>query len=99
MGEDRKYSAEPDNIKDFFRNGLSLNNSLGVTGGSDKIQTYLSYTNNKVQGIIPKNDLNRHTFTLRASNQVSSKFSTDAKITYILQEIDKPVTGSINMII
>jgi TonB-linked SusC/RagA family outer membrane protein len=96
MGETRKYSAQPDNIKNFFRNGLSLNNYVGVTGGSDRMQAYLSYTNNKVQGIIPKNDLDRHTFTLRASSQVSSKFSTDAKITYILQQIDKPGTGQFN---
>lgn len=87
-GEQRKYSAEPDNIKDFFRTGVSLNNSIGISGGSEKTQTYLSYTNNKVQGIMPRNDMNRHTMNLRLSNQVSKKFSTDAKVTYILQDID-----------
>lgn len=87
-GEQRNYSAEPDNIKDFFRTGVSLNNSIGVSGGSEKMQTYLSYTNNNVQGIMPRNDMNRHTMNLRLSNQVSKKFSTDAKVTYILQDID-----------
>lgn len=87
-GEQRKYSAEPDNIKDFFRTGVSLNNSIGVSGGSEKMQTYLSYTNNNVKGIMPRNDMNRHTMNLRLSNQVSSKFSTDAKVTYILQDVD-----------
>ena len=64
-----------DNIRDFFRDGLSTNNYLSVTGGSAKVQTYLSYTHIKVNGIIPSNDLRRHTFTLRASNQVSDRFS------------------------
>ena len=86
-GEQRNYSAEPNNIKDFFRKGLTFNNSIGVSGGSDKMQTYLSYTNNSVQGIMPKNDLMRHTFNLRLTNQVSKRFSTDAKITYINQDI------------
>ena len=87
-GEQRSYSAQPDNVKDFFRTGVSWNNSIGVSGGSEKMQTYLSYTNNNVKGILPRNGLNRNTFNLRLSNQISSKFSTDAKITYISQQID-----------
>jgi len=88
MGEQRTYSPQPDNVKDFFRTGQSWNNSIGISGGSDKMQTYLSYTNNSVQGIMPRNDMNRHTVNLRVSNQISKKFSTDAKITYILQDIN-----------
>ena len=84
-GETRPYSAQEDNVKDFFRTGVSLNNSVGVSGGSEKMQTYLSYTNNKIQGIQPRNDLNRHTVTLRLSNNISSRLRTDAKLTYILQ--------------
>lgn len=87
-GEERTYSAQPDNIKDFFRTGLTVNNSIGISGGSEKMQTYLSYTNNSVQGIMPRNDLMRHTMNLRLSNQISKKFSTDAKVTYILQDVD-----------
>lgn len=87
-GEKRPYSAQEDNVKDFFRTGLSLNNSVGVSGGSDKMQTYLSYTNNKIQGIQPSNNLNRHTVTLRVSNNISKRLRTDAKVTYILQNTD-----------
>ncbi len=87
-GQTRKYSAEPDNVKEFFRTGLSANNSIGISGGSEKMQTYLSYTNNSVQGIQPKNDLSRHTINLRITNNISKKFSTDAKITYINQTIN-----------
>lgn len=97
LGEQRSYSPQEDNVKDFFRTGVTLNNSIGISGGNEKMQTYLSYTNNRVQGIIEKNDLIRHTFNLRLSNQVTSKFSTDAKITYIVQDIEnKPRTGEEN---
>ena len=91
------YSAQPNNVKDFFRNGTSFNNSIGVTGGTEKMQTYFSYTNNEVKGIIQKNDLTRHTVNLRITNQVSSRFSTDAKVTYINQEIkNRPRAGEEN---
>lgn len=87
-GQTRPYSAQPDNVKDFYRTGVSLNNSIGVTGGTEKMQTYLSYTNNKIQGIQPRNDLTRHTINLRVSNQIGKRFKTDGKVTYISQNID-----------
>jgi TonB-linked SusC/RagA family outer membrane protein len=91
------YSAQPDNVKDFFRKGTSINNSIGITGGTDKMQTYFSYTNNKIQGIIQKNDLIRHTVNLRITNQIGKRFSTDAKVTYVNQDIkNRPRTGEEN---
>jgi TonB-linked SusC/RagA family outer membrane protein len=97
LGKSSSYSAQPDNIKDFFRTGTSINNYIGLSGGTDKMQTYLSYTNNRIQGIIPGNELNRNTVTIRLVNQFSKRFSTDAKITYVNQRIDnRPRTGEEN---
>jgi len=97
LGNNASYSAQPNNVRDFFRTGTTVNNSVGVTMGSDKMQTYLSYANNHIQGIIPTNDLTRHNFNARFTNQVSKKLSTDAKVTYITQQIgNKPRTGEEN---
>lgn len=97
LGKQDTYSAQPNNIRDFFRTAVNWNNSIGVTGGSEKSQTYLSYTNNTLQGTVPRNDLVRHTINLRLSNQISPKLSTDAKVTYINQAIrNKPRTGEEN---
>jgi TonB-linked SusC/RagA family outer membrane protein len=87
FGEDRNYNAQPDNIKDFFRTGWNFNNSISVSGGNEKAQTYLSYTNNNIKGIVRSNDLMKHVVNLRLSNQISKRFSTDAKITYLKQNI------------
>jgi len=97
LGQQRSYTAQPDNIKDFFRTGVSSVTSIGVSGGSEKMQTYLSYTYSSIQGVVPFNDLERHNVNLRISNQISSRFSTDAKITYLRQDIsDRPRTGEEN---
>ena len=97
LGNPSTYSPAPDNVKDFFRNGVSFNNSVGISGGSDKMQTYLSYTNNYIQGIVPKNDLRRHTVNLRLTNQIGSRLTTDAKVTYVNQYImNRPRTGEEN---
>ncbi len=97
LGENAIYSPQSDNIRNFFRTGVSLNNSISVSGGSEKMQSYLSYTNSKVEGIIPENDLISHTINLRFSNTISEKLSTDAKITYFNREINNmPRTGEGN---
>ncbi len=97
LGKSVPYSPQPNNIKDFFNTGLSLNNSISVSGGSEKAQTYLSYTNKDIQGIIPRNTLLSHTIDLRISNQISKRFSTDAKVTYINEVIkNRPRTGEEN---
>lgn len=84
----------PDNIRNFYRNGISTNNSIGVSGGSENIQTYMSYTHNKNQGLIPNNDLQRHTLNLRISANPTKRLSLDGKITYINQDIkNKPYSG------
>ena len=44
--------GQPDRIKDFYRDGSSLTNTIGVSGGSEKMQTYFSYGNNKANGIL-----------------------------------------------
>ncbi|MEZ4987113.1 MAG: TonB-dependent receptor plug domain-containing protein [Saprospiraceae bacterium] len=44
-----KTTTYPDNVADFFRTGVSLSNSLGITGGTEKTQVYFSYTNNRDQ--------------------------------------------------
>jgi TonB-linked SusC/RagA family outer membrane protein len=84
----------PDNIKNFYRNGVSTNNSIGLSGGSENIQTYMSYTHNKNQGLIPNNDLQRHTLNLRINAKLTKRLSVDGKITYINQDIkNKPFSG------
>ncbi len=86
-----KSTTFANNIKDFFRTGISLNNSIGITGGTEKTQAYFSFTNNRDQGIISNNDLNRNTFNLRINQKLSDKLSADVKATYVKQVIDNKV--------
>jgi TonB-linked SusC/RagA family outer membrane protein len=75
------------NIPDFFRTAVSTNNAIGISSGTEKTQTYLSYANNYNQGILSNNSLMRHTMNLRINSQLTNKLSVDSKITYINQAI------------
>lgn len=90
-GNQQSLTAQPDNVKDFFETGVSLNNSVGITTGSEKVQSYFSYSNSQISGIVPNNTLDRHTVNLRVGTQVSKRLSTDAKVTYIYQKNDHKV--------
>lgn len=91
------YTAQKNNVKDFFHTGISLNNSVGFSAGSDHVQSYFSYTNNYAKGIMPRNDLNRHNLDFHISGDVFPKLTYDVKATYINQVINgKPRTGEEN---
>ena len=82
------FTGQKGRFNDFFRTGTTLNNSLSVSGGGEKMQTLLSYGNIKAQGILDNNDLTRHNLTLRISNTISKKLSLDTKLTYNNERID-----------
>ena len=84
-GKSQSMTPQPNNISDFFQLGSSFNNSVGIKGGTDKVQSYFSFTNNQAAGVVPGNTLDRNTVNLRISTNLSKKFSTDAKVTYVNQ--------------
>ena len=63
-------------------------------GGTDITQTYFSYANVYSEGIVPENNLKRHTLNLRVTSNIGKRFSTDAKVTYVHHDITgKPGVG------
>lgn len=83
-----------DNVKNFYNTGVTLNNSVNISGGTEKMQGYTSYTNNSISGIIPNNKLNRNTLNLRLNNEILPGLTTDVKLTYVNQKITgKPRLG------
>ena len=87
-GKSQNMVPQPNNVSGFFQIGTSFNNSVGIKGGSEKVQSYFSFTNNQVSGIVPGNTLDRNTINLRISANLSKKFSTDAKVTYVNQMLN-----------
>src|SRR5690606_25101893 len=78
----------------FYNTGTTVNNSINISGGTDKMQGYASYTNNSISGIVPDNALNRNTLNLRLNNEILPGLTTDLKLTYVNQKIDnKPRLG------
>ena len=96
-GKQVAMQGQPDRIKDFYRDGSSLTNTLGISGGSEKMQTYFSYGNNKANGILRNHVLDRHNFDFKIDNSITDKLSFFTKLSYIVEDVDnKPFTGERN---
>ena len=91
-GETKPYIAQPDNVKDFFQTGSNLINTVAVDGGTDKANMRFSYTNTKLNSILPNSDLLKHNFNLRSFAQLTDKFSIDSRVTYFHQETKNRAT-------
>ncbi|RAJ02584.1 TonB-linked SusC/RagA family outer membrane protein [Chitinophaga skermanii] len=77
----------PDHVKDFWNTGVTWNNALSISGGTDKAQTYFSYSNLDNKGILPTSELKRHTFNFRESLKLlNDKLTIDANMTFVRQE-------------
>lgn len=83
-----KATTYPDNVKSFYRDGMSVNNYVDVSGGTEKMRAFASYAHIYTKGIIPKNSMTRDNFNLRVTGRILPKLTMDAKITYLNQSID-----------
>lgn len=96
---ERKSMPVEDNLKDFFRTGVTSITSLSVSHGSEKQQNYFSYANTTGNGIIEKNRLSKHNLNFRETSQMFDKrLRLDGSVNVMRQVIkNKPVSGGFYM--
>ncbi|WP_321375383.1 SusC/RagA family TonB-linked outer membrane protein [uncultured Draconibacterium sp.] len=87
-GEERPYSAQSNNVEDFFQTGAKYINSIAIAGAGESHSIRFSYTNNKTESMIPNSDLRSHNFNLRGVVDLNDKLTLDAKATYFWQELN-----------
>jgi len=94
-GEMRPYSAQPDNVKDFFETGASYINTIAISNSTENSSVRFSYTNSDIGSTLPNSGLKRNNFNLRGFAKLSDKMSFDGKVTYFLQDAkNRPTQGT-----
>lgn len=79
-----KYSYEP---SDFFQTGVSIQNSVTLSVGTDKNQTYASIGSVTSDGIIENNTYDRYNVTLRnTTSMLNDKLILDFGVSYVKQK-------------
>lgn len=79
---------------DFFNTGVTEINSLALTVGTDKNQTFASAAVTNAPGVMPESDYNRYNFSLRNTTKFfNDKLTLDLGASYIIQN-NKNFVGS-----
>ena len=76
----RNYAKN--DIDEFFEVGMNTNNSVSVSGGTEKIQTYVSYSNSHSMGMVDVNRYNRNTFAFRQNYKLWDRITLGVDVNY-----------------
>ncbi|NLR61041.1 SusC/RagA family TonB-linked outer membrane protein [Chitinophaga polysaccharea] len=87
-GEAVPFVAHPNNVRDFYVTGYTLNNGLSVGGTTDKIDYRFSYNNTKQQGILPNTGITRNTFTASNTFRITPKLTLSTYADYVRSGAD-----------
>ena len=81
-------------IQDFFQTGYNTMNTLSVSTGTEKNQTYLSYGNTTARGIYPNSRFGKHNITFRNTARLWDAVTVDASVQYVYQDVlNRPRPG------
>ena len=85
----------PDNMKEFLQTGITSNNNIALTGGNEKVDFRVSYSNMLHRGMIPNSDLFRHSFSTRVNYEIVKglTFSSNVNVGRTFSN-DRPNTGN-----
>ncbi len=91
----RNYAKN--DLDDFYRTGVTTNNSIALSGGTDKMSSYFSYGNSHANGMLPKNTYNRHTLSFRQDFKFFNRVDINVSMNYIQTKTKNRPGGGVAM--
>ncbi|WP_299523535.1 SusC/RagA family TonB-linked outer membrane protein [uncultured Lutibacter sp.] len=83
-----KKSGLTNSVNDFFKTGHTAIQSISLTAGNEKAQTFFSYANTTAAGVMPNNSMVRNNLNLReTANFLNNKIQVSANINVSDQRI------------
>lgn len=91
----KKISGSDNFVKDFFRTGITTINSVALSSGNEKNQTYVSYANTAARGIIEGNKLSKNNLNFHQTSLFfNDALKVDGNVNLIAQNIEnRPTPG------
>ena len=84
------YVAQGSRIKEFYRNGQNVSNTISLESSGDKTGIHLSLNNTDNYGITPNNKYNRKVMNVGFTSMVTDQFSFGGNINYSNEENHNP---------
>lgn len=91
------WVSQPNNVKDFYNTGITLNNNLAISGGSENASYRLSMGMMDQTGIVPNTSINKYNISGNSNFNITDKFKVGFTVNYIKQLSDNlPTAGYTN---
>ncbi|MBD2755435.1 SusC/RagA family TonB-linked outer membrane protein [Spirosoma validum] len=74
--------SHPNNVRDFFRTGVTTTNGVSISNNSEKVTYRLSYSNMNSKGLIPNSDLFKNTLAISTSLRVNDKLTISTNLDF-----------------
>ena len=88
------WSPQPNNVKDFFVTGLTVNNNLAISGGDDKATYRLSYGNMTQKFILPNSHQTRNNLSFNSTYRINDWLTAVASANFAANDATgRPGTG------
>lgn len=92
-GVERPYLIIPNNTSGFFRTGLTATNTAIINSNAGKTGIRFSYTDMRNRDIVPKTNMSRNIFTMRANTSLA-KVDLDFSVNYTHEDVNnRPAMG------
>jgi TonB-linked SusC/RagA family outer membrane protein len=85
-GEPAPWVASPNNVRDFFETGRTLNTNVSLATSSDKANVRLSLSRMDQDGMYPGFGLERTTIALNGGSNLTNRLSASAAVQYIASD-------------
>lgn len=94
FGQTTPWVAHPNNVRDFYKTGLTLTNNISMAGSDDKGSFRLSYGNMTQNFVLPNADMHRNNLSFNGTYEVAKGLRGTASINYTnLDAKGRPGTG------
>lgn len=88
------WVAPNKDVDDFFRVGSTYTNNFSVSKSFDNTNVRLSYTNTKINGIVPNSDIKKDNFSINLNTTLSEKLKAEAIFNFVRTEgYNRPEQG------
>ncbi|HEY4205739.1 MAG TPA: SusC/RagA family TonB-linked outer membrane protein, partial [Puia sp.] len=93
FGKATPFVPHPNNIKEYFVTGRTLNNSLSMTGGGQNTTFRLSFNNTDITGVEPNTYLKRNNLSFSGSLTITPNLVATANLNYAQNKGQRPSQG------
>ncbi len=87
FNKDVPYVAQPNNVKDFYRDAYTFKNNIVLTGGTNKLTARISFTNLNQNGIMPYTWQKRNTVALNFDYQFTKRLKVNGFVNFMMNRV------------